>query len=157
MSIQLHLITVEDEDVPILWDPANGDLPSAFEGQTIRTMSDMEAARMSGTSNRSRTVTIVDGRDAARMLAMMEREEHSARVAVSPLSGDAWAVGSTWRDGSYDSGTPLITDAREFGDDLELDLDEALLEETSFSRLRDTHAADLVELSAENQPSLDFG
>lgn len=156
MSVQLHLITVDDEEVPILWDPINGDFPDDYGFQQIRTMEDMDIARMAGASNRSRTVTIVESRDAARMLAMMERDNHSSRVAISQLSDAAWVVGSTLRDGSYDSGIPSITDTREFGEEIELDLDEAMLEETGFIRLSG-YDSDILELNPRDQPSFRFG
>lgn len=157
MSVQLHLIDVQGEDVAILWNPASGDVPGALEARQIRSIDDMEGARMSGASNRTRTVTIVETQDAARMLAMIEREDHSSQVAITRLSEDAWAIGATWRDGTYDSGTPLITDARVHGERIELDLEEALLEETAYRSLRDGYALDILEVAPDDQPAFSFG
>ncbi|WP_411839686.1 hypothetical protein [Paracoccus sp. ME4] len=157
MSVQLHLINVHGEDVPVLWDSAAGDVPDAFEARQIQSMEDMEMARLNGTSNRIRTITIVESRDTARMMAMIEREDHCSQVAITRLADDAWVIGATWCDGSYDSGIPCITDARVNGEHIELDIDESLEEETGYRSLRDDFGLDILEVTRDDQPALNFG
>lgn len=157
MSIQLYLISKRDEVVPILWDAAAGELPAGLDAQGIRSLNDMDIARDCGVSNRSRSITIVDNRDAARMVALIERDSHNSEVAISRLSDDVWAVGATWKDGTYDSGIPLIIDARIDGEPLELDLEEGLLEEASYLRLSETNGLDFLEITADEQPAPSFG
>lgn len=144
MRAKLYYKNIQDHAIPYLWNDEMGVNHAESESFHVRSKTDHDIARDAGAWNRSRSITIVEGRQAAMSLAMIADDTVSGRSIITHLGDDAWSVGTIHLNGEYDSGIPTITDARVFGHVIELDMDEELLRETSYTQLA-LHAKDVFE------------
>ena len=144
MNVKLFFKDVDGEAIPYLWNDERGANPQESESAQVSTLIDFEMIKEQH-GNRARQITIVDGREAAKAVALLEQSESSGRSIITQLDNCTWAVGSVLGDGSYDSGLPAITDTRQSGFPVFIDADQDLIDEL-----------DVDVLIAHTEPSVEI-
>lgn len=147
MQLKLYFKDIDGDAVPYLWDDAMGVNHEEENSQRIASREDMEIARMS-CSNRSRSITITEGRQAAQAIALMAQSDGATSI-MTALGDDNWAVGTLHKDGSYDDGIPKITDLRSYGEEITIDADDDLADACQYVMLAEEHEPNVVEISPQ--------
>lgn len=147
MQVKLYFKDIDGDAVPYLWNDEMGVNHQEDGSQRIASRDDMEIARMN-CSSRSRSITIIEGRQAAQAFALMAQSE-GGRSIMTHIGHDAWAVGTLHNDGSYDDGIPQITDVRTDGLPVSIDADEDLLMSCDFTVLVALHDPDVEEIAPQ--------
>lgn len=151
MRAVLMFREIDGEAVPYLWNDDRGENPQLGASSRVSSLDDFNLLK-GEYGNRSRQITIVEGRAAAKALALIAQSDASGLSIITQLDNTAWSVGTVLRDGSYDSGLPTITDARERGAPLFIDADEELVAELDLEVLIAHHepSAELIEPAPEH-------
>ena len=155
MHVKLFFKDMDGDAVPYLWNDAMGDNEQASDSQQIVSRDAFEIARMS-CSNRSRTITIVQGRVVAESIAYLAQHNEETMSIMTEIGDGVWAVGSLLLDGSYDDGIPLVTDSRFSGEPITFEVDEDMLADLQVTVLADEFAPNVVEISARPDVALDL-
>lgn len=152
MQVKLLFAEIEGNHVPYLWNDETGANHMADESTKILNMFEFELMRDVGASNRSRRITVIEGRQAAMSIAMLDQERENGLSIITNIGGDSWAVGTIVRDGSYDSGVPQVIDARTYGEPLEIEVEADILEEMYVTTLS-AERPSFIEIAAQPDQS----
>ncbi|MEY8802020.1 hypothetical protein AB9K35_17050 [Leisingera sp. XS_AS12] len=147
MQVKLYFKDIDGDAVPYLWNDEMGLNHQEDGSQRIASRNDMEIARMN-CSNRSRSITITEGRQAAQTIALMAQGD-GARSIMTAIGDDNWAVGTLHMDGSYDDGIPKITDLRSYGEEITIEADDDLADACQYVMLAEEHEPNVVEISPQ--------